>query len=107
MLDNLTGCNPAGVRPIPWHQLLEPGAARGQTSGTSSLTSSTQIRAVRSFGEKRPERGNFGSNLRSGAAPFRSLGRISVTPRPYQFVPLIMALRLDPVRLLIADAGSH
>jgi SNF2 family DNA or RNA helicase len=42
-------------------------------------------------------------NLRAGAAPFRSLGRISVTPRPYQFVPLIMALRLDPVRLLIAD----
>jgi hypothetical protein len=42
-------------------------------------------------------------NLRSGAAPFRSLGRLSVTPRPYQFVPLIMALRLDPVRLLIAD----
>lgn len=42
-------------------------------------------------------------SLRSGAAPFRSLGRISVVPRPYQFVPLIMALRLDPVRLLIAD----
>src|SRR5262245_54999280 len=42
-------------------------------------------------------------SLRSGAAPFRSLGRISVTPRPYQFVSLIMALRLDPVRLLIAD----
>jgi superfamily II DNA or RNA helicase len=42
-------------------------------------------------------------SLRSGAAPFRSLGHISVTPRPYQFVPLIMALRLDPVRLLIAD----
>ena len=42
-------------------------------------------------------------SLRSGAAPFRSLGRISVIPRPYQFVPLIMSLRLDPVRLLIAD----
>jgi len=42
-------------------------------------------------------------NLRSGATPFRSLGRLSVVPRPYQFVPLIMALRLDPVRLLIAD----
>ena len=42
-------------------------------------------------------------SLRSGAAPFRSLGRISVVPRPYQFVPLIMALRLDPVRMLIAD----
>ena len=41
--------------------------------------------------------------LRSGAGPFRSMGRLSVIPRPYQFVPLIMALRLDPVRLLIAD----
>ena len=41
--------------------------------------------------------------LRSGAGPFRSMGRLSVTPRPYQFVPLIMALRMDPVRLLIAD----
>ena len=42
-------------------------------------------------------------SLRSGAAPFRALGRISVIPRPYQFVPLLMALRLDPVRLLLAD----
>ena len=42
-------------------------------------------------------------SLRSGAGPFRSLGKLSVRPRPYQFVPLVMALRLDPVRLLIAD----
>lgn len=42
-------------------------------------------------------------NLRSGTAPFRSLGHISVVPRPYQFVPLIMGLRMQPVRLLIAD----
>lgn len=41
--------------------------------------------------------------LREGAAPFRSFGRISVRPRPYQLVPLMLALRLDPVRLLIAD----
>jgi very-short-patch-repair endonuclease/superfamily II DNA or RNA helicase len=41
--------------------------------------------------------------LRDGAGPFRSLGRISVRPRAYQFVPLLMALRLDPVRMLIAD----
>ncbi|MFQ3634072.1 helicase-related protein [Roseiflexus sp.] len=41
--------------------------------------------------------------LREGAAPLRSLGRISIRPRVYQFVPLLMALRLDPVRLLIAD----
>ncbi len=41
--------------------------------------------------------------LREGAAPFRSLGRVSIRPRAYQLVPLLMALRLDPVRLLIAD----
>ena len=42
-------------------------------------------------------------SLREGATPFRSLGKISIRPRTYQFVPLLMALRLDPVRLLIAD----
>lgn len=41
--------------------------------------------------------------FRSSAGPFRSVGRIAVQPRPYQLVPLLMALRLDPVRLLIAD----
>jgi hypothetical protein len=47
-------------------------------------------------------------SLRAGAAPFRSLAHISVAPRPYQFVPLIMALRMETVRLLIADdVGVH
>src|SRR3989442_536507 len=41
--------------------------------------------------------------FRAGAGPFRSLGRIAVEPRPYQLVPLLMALKLSPVRLLIAD----
>jgi len=41
--------------------------------------------------------------LREGASPLRSLGRISIRPRVYQFVPLLMALRIDPVRMLIAD----
>lgn len=41
--------------------------------------------------------------LRRGAGPFRSFGNIAVEPRSYQLVPLLMALRLDPVRLLIAD----
>lgn len=41
--------------------------------------------------------------FRSSAGPFRSFGKIAVEPRPYQLVPLMMALRLDPVRLLIAD----
>ena len=42
-------------------------------------------------------------SFRAGAGPFRSFGRIAVEPRPYQLVPLLMALKLDPVRLLIAD----
>jgi superfamily II DNA or RNA helicase len=41
--------------------------------------------------------------VRDSAGPFRCFGRIAVEPRPYQLVPLLMALRLDPVRLLIAD----
>ncbi len=42
-------------------------------------------------------------SLRRGAGPFRSFGNLAVEPRAYQLVPLLMALRLDPVRLLIAD----
>lgn len=42
-------------------------------------------------------------SARSGAGPFRSFGRIAVEPRSYQLVPLLMALRQDPIRLLIAD----
>ncbi|MFE3591529.1 helicase-related protein [Streptomyces niveus] len=41
--------------------------------------------------------------FRSSAGPFRSLAGISVDPRPYQLVPLLMALRQETVRLLIAD----
>ena len=41
--------------------------------------------------------------FRSSAGPFRSFAAIGVEPRPYQLLPLLMALRLDPVRLLIAD----
>jgi len=63
-----------------------------------------------------PDRGDLGDftsgrllrdaarlSTRAAAGPFRSFGRIAIEPRPYQLVPLIMALRLDPVRLLIAD----
>ncbi|MCG8413236.1 MAG: SNF2-related protein, partial [Pseudomonadales bacterium] len=41
--------------------------------------------------------------LRTGSGPFRSFGNIAVEPRAYQLVPLLMALRLNTVRLLIAD----
>src|SRR5712692_5440139 len=41
--------------------------------------------------------------FRSSAGPFRSFGQIAVEPRPYQLVPLLVALKLEPVRMLIAD----
>lgn len=42
-------------------------------------------------------------NIRDAAGPFRSFGRINVEPRPYQLVPLLLALRQETPRLLIAD----
>ena len=41
--------------------------------------------------------------LRAGAGPFRSFGNLNVEPRAYQLVPLLMALKQDTVRLLVAD----
>ncbi len=41
--------------------------------------------------------------IRQAAGPLRAIGQTVVRPRPYQLVPLLMALKLDPVRLLIAD----
>lgn len=42
-------------------------------------------------------------SFRSGGGPFRSLAKLSFRPRSYQMVPLIMALKQENVRLLIAD----
>jgi superfamily II DNA or RNA helicase len=44
--------------------------------------------------------------LRRGAGPFRSAAQLTFEPRTYQLVPLLMALRLQVPRLLIAaDVG--
>jgi superfamily II DNA or RNA helicase len=40
---------------------------------------------------------------RASAGPFRSFARIACEPRPYQLVPLLMALKQDSIRMLIAD----
>lgn len=42
-------------------------------------------------------------SLRRGAGPFRCTANLGVEPRAYQLVPLMMSLKLSPVRLLIAD----
>jgi superfamily II DNA or RNA helicase len=41
--------------------------------------------------------------FRSSGGPFRSFAGLTVTPRSYQLVPLLMALKQETVRLLIAD----
>ena len=41
--------------------------------------------------------------FRSSAGPFRSAAHLAFEPRPYQLVPLLLALRKDTVRILIAD----
>ncbi len=42
-------------------------------------------------------------SFRNASGPFRCMGKLSFRPRAYQMVPLTMALKLDVVRLLIAD----
>lgn len=42
-------------------------------------------------------------SFRNAAGPFRCLGKLSFRPRSYQMLPLIMSLKQDTTRLLIAD----
>lgn len=42
-------------------------------------------------------------SFRNAAGPFRCMGKLSFRPRAYQLVPLVMALKQDTVRLMIAD----
>jgi superfamily II DNA or RNA helicase len=45
----------------------------------------------------------FRLSFRNAAGPFRCMGKLSFRPRSYQLVPLVMALKMDIIRLLIAD----
>jgi hypothetical protein len=42
-------------------------------------------------------------SFRNAAGPFRCMGKLSFRPRSYQVVPLVMSLKQDVTRLLIAD----
>jgi superfamily II DNA or RNA helicase len=70
------------------------------TSATFDLPDPTQVGDYRSA---RLLRDAIRLGFRSSAGPFRSFAHLGFEPRPYQLVPLLMALKLDPVRLLIAD----
>ncbi len=75
--------------------------------------------SLQSYNFRRPsaadlERGSYRSasqvlynacrlSFRDIAGPFQCLGRLSFEPRPYQMVPLILALKQEKIRLLISD----
>jgi ERCC4-related helicase len=42
-------------------------------------------------------------SFRNASGPFRCMGKLSFRPRSYQLVPLVMALKQNVTRLLIAD----
>ncbi|MEN9701013.1 MAG: hypothetical protein RIR55_316, partial [Bacteroidota bacterium] len=42
-------------------------------------------------------------SFRQVSGPFRCMGKLSFRPRSYQLVPLIMALKQETTRLLVAD----
>lgn len=75
---------------------LEPDLAPATFAAPDSARAGSSI-------EARLLRDALNLNLRRGAGPFRSFGRLAFEPRAYQLAPLLMALKLDPIRLLIAD----
>ena len=83
--DDIAGVLPA-IEPVTTASFPPPGADDlGDQASARLLRSALQI------------------GFRSSAGPFRSLAGVAVEPRAYQLVPLLMALRQDTVRLLIAD----
>lgn len=42
-------------------------------------------------------------SFRNASGPFRCIGKLSFRPRSYQLVPLVMALKQETTRLMIAD----
>lgn len=42
-------------------------------------------------------------SFRNACGPFRCMGKLSFRPRSYQVLPMVMALKQEIVRLLIAD----
>lgn len=91
------------------------GGSEEETTGVYiPLATGTEKIQYAEFPEPQPnEIGSFESakllfdasrlSFRNAAGPFRCMGKLSFRPRSYQLVPLVMALKQDVVRLLIAD----
>jgi len=91
--------------------LLRPLGGEGEIAGVC-----TSLEPVKSAHFSLPDPEHVGESFscrmlrdaarltsRAYCGPLRCLGRVAVEPRPYQLVPLLMALKLEPVRVLIAD----
>lgn len=83
--DECTGILP-GIEPVVAAEFAPPDPQR-----PGDFQSSRLLREAARLG------------VRTTAGPFRCFASIAVEPRSYQLVPLLMALRQDTVRLLIAD----
>ena len=85
----------------------------GDAEVTGLITDLEEIRPAQFEDPTPAQAGDFRSSrllrdalrlgFRSSSGPFRSFGHLNVEPRPYQLVPLLMALKQDPIRMLIAD----
>ena len=77
--DNLT------IKPYNFRKPSADDLARGYQSAARTLYDACRL------------------SFRDIAGPFQCLGRLSFEPRPYQLVPLILALKQEKIRLLISD----
>lgn len=102
------------VQPDSTDKLLYLRPVGGTNIESTIILTSLETVTPASFGMPNPEHlGDLQSarylrdavriGFRSSTGPFRSLAGIAVEPRSYQLVPLLMALRLEPVRMLVAD----
>ncbi len=70
---------------------------------TSARFPEPQVTDIGSFHTAKLLYDAFRLSFRNASGPFRCMGKLSFRPRAYQLVPLVMALRQETARLLIAD----
>lgn len=102
------------ILPDSSEELLRVKPLGGLDEEVTAILTELESVATKSFDPPDPERhGDLQScrllrdaarlSTRASTGPFRSFAKIAVEPRPYQLVPLMMALRQETVRMLIAD----
>jgi superfamily II DNA or RNA helicase len=102
------------VLPGSSEELLHVKPIGGHESETTAIIPDLETVTPATFDLPDPQQpGNFRSGRllfdaarlagRDNATALRAISRINVEPRAYQLVPLLMALRQDVTRLLIAD----